>query len=83
VSCALPLSPPNPSMPLCFALRVMIDACLAGPLCALVAIVVPCSSGHDHCQEYAEYKGVSYILSGVGHGCCYSWSNEVRARRTA
>ena len=35
-------------------------------------------SGHDHCQEYAEYKGVSYILSGVGHGCCYEWTNEVR-----
>ena len=34
-------------------------------------------SGHDHCQEYSEYKGVSYVLTGVGHGCCYEWTNEV------
>lgn len=33
-------------------------------------------SGHDHCQEYMEYKNVSYILTGVGHGCCYSFTNE-------
>jgi tartrate-resistant acid phosphatase type 5 len=33
-------------------------------------------SGHDHCQEYIEYKNVSYVLTGVGHGCCYSFSNE-------
>jgi len=32
-------------------------------------------SGHDHCQEYISNKNVSYILTGVGHGCCYKFSN--------
>ncbi|CAE7428013.1 Acp5 [Symbiodinium sp. KB8] len=64
----------------------VISGCSHGPTLILDALLQPMLekygahylSGHDHCQEYAEYKGVSYILSGVGHGCCYEWTNEVR-----
>lgn len=28
-------------------------------------------SGHEHCQFHFEHQAMNYILSGVGHNCCY------------
>ena len=32
-------------------------------------------SGHDHCLEHIEEKGVHYFVSGIGSECCYEGSN--------
>ena len=29
-------------------------------------------SGHEHCQFHFAHEDMNYILSGIGHDCCYS-----------
>eukprot|EP00600_Ochromonadales_sp_CCMP1393_P003243 CAMPEP_0174991380 /NCGR_PEP_ID=MMETSP0004_2-20121128/21859_1 /TAXON_ID=420556 /ORGANISM="Ochromonas sp., Strain CCMP1393" /LENGTH=322 /DNA_ID=CAMNT_0016245121 /DNA_START=81 /DNA_END=1049 /DNA_ORIENTATION=- len=33
-------------------------------------------AGHDHCMEAMSYNNVQYILTGMGHDCCYDASNK-------
>eukprot|EP01006_Ploeotia_vitrea_P053637 TRINITY_DN67804_c9_g2_i2.p1 TRINITY_DN67804_c9_g2~~TRINITY_DN67804_c9_g2_i2.p1 ORF type:complete len:341 (+),score=32.53 TRINITY_DN67804_c9_g2_i2:38-1060(+) len=60
------------------------SVCAHGPTKTLVDRLLPMLkkynatgffSGHDHCQEYLEHDGLSFILTGAGHYCCYPGSN--------